>query len=171
MSEDKVGNLMKPVKDLDRVSRDEYFENIIDIFVEDEIENRHSKVLAVEENNKIIGILSLGDIIRTLKKLTRSFGREEIFKSSSSLNSFDTTFLKRKTERDLEVGFSLKVKEIMMNNRKKINIENLPITALDILMENNLRVLPVHNERGIIVGIIRDVDLLEHIVKIWNKGR
>ncbi len=169
MSDQKVKELMRPLKNYEIVRKSDYLEDIIDIFIKD-VENRHSKILAVEEDNKIIGILSIGDILRTLKKLTRTYGQHEIFESSA-LTSYGSRNLKHNTEKDLEVGFSLKVKEIMKVNREKINTEDLAITALDLILENNLRILPVYNQDQEIVGIIRDVDLLECIVEIWKTGR
>ena len=165
----KVKDLMRPLLNYEIVKKNDYLENIIDIFIKD-VKGRSTKILAVEEDNKIIGILSIGDILRTLKKLTRTFGQHEIFESSS-LSAYGSKTLKINTEKDLEVGFSLKVKEIMMINRQKINTEDSALKALDLILENNLRILPVYNQNDEIEGIIRDVDLLESIVRLWKKGR
>ncbi len=164
----KVKDLMKPLQNYEIVNKNDYFQEIINIFLED-VENRNFKILAVKEDDKIIGILSIGDILRTLKKLTRTYRKHEIFKSTD-LSAYGSRNLKENTEKDLEVGFSLKVKEIMKTNRRKVNIDDSGISALDLLLENNLRILPVYNGQEI-VGIIRDIDLLECIVGIWKEGR
>ena len=169
MQDVKVRELMSPVKNYEIVKKSDYLEDVIDIFLE-EIKNRDSKILVVEDDDKMIGILSVGDILRILKKLTRTYGQHEIFQSSSLIN-YGSDSLQKNTENDLKVGFSLKIKEIMKVNRQKISTEDLGITALEIMLENNLRVLPVYDKKEKIVGIIRDVDLLECIVDLWKEGR
>ncbi len=169
MPETRVGDLMAPIEVCEVVQKSDFLEDIIDMFLLD-VENRMTKVLAVEEEGEILGVLSIGDILRTLKKLTRTYGQHEIFETSS-LTRYGSRELQESTERDLEVGFSLKVKEIMKTSRDKIHVDDYSIDALNLILENNLRVLPVYDGEKKIIGIVRDVDLLDCIVELWKRGR
>ncbi|MCK8825581.1 CBS domain-containing protein [Fuchsiella alkaliacetigena] len=166
----RVADLMVPIDKYKTVNYKEDFKNVVEIFINDSPEERHARILAVQgPENEILGILSIGDILRSLKTLTRSYGREEINKLTSPLGSYDKEF-RKKREKDLNIGFSLTVEEVMIKNRGKLTTEQSSLEALNIMMVENIRALPVYEDTKI-VGVIREVDLLDCIADVWNEGR
>ncbi len=166
----KVENLMISLENYEVVDVKDYLEDAVDRFLEYQLEDREFKFLVVQDEDRIVGILSLGDILRSLKKLTKSFGKHEIFETSS-LSSYGSQSLTANVENDLEKGLSRQVEEIMLIDREKIYTDDSGITALDRLLENNVRILPVYDNSETIIGVIRDIDLLDCIVALWKDRR
>ncbi len=163
-----VVEYMQPIKNYESVKMDALFEDIVDVFLTDSPKERETKIVAVEDQGTITGILCLGDILRTLKELTGAYSRDEIYERSSRLDSYENKN-RHEIEKTLTVGFSLKVRNIMIIERPKMTVDSSAGEALDQLLMHNLRFLPIYdsNEEKI-VGVVHASNLYEKIVEIWK---
>ncbi len=168
----RAGDVMKPLGSFRLIRKDDCLDDVIDSLLECQHDARVCDVFVVEEDDRIIGLLSINDILRTLKHLTKSYRQHEIFQSSSLL-SYGSRELVEKTERDLKVGFSLQVKALMQpNDKEKIHSEDPASDVLNVMLKRNLRVMPVYDSDGCtVVGVVRDIDLLACIADVWRKLR
>ncbi len=115
----------------------------------------------VDDNNKLVGILTDGDIIRALD--IPDFPKESI-----SPPPFD--FIERMiriqmeewdVEKALETWKSGKVSDVMTRNPIFVHEDADIETAADIMLEKNIHRLPVVDSDGKLVGIVTRLDLLK----------
>lgn len=121
-----------------------------------------SKVQKVGGEEKLVGILTVGDILRTLKKMTRSFGDEEMLDIAMSFNAYDKD-MRIKQEKILREGFSVKVKDNMRPMVSAFIQSDQDISeAILMMLTNNVHVIPVFTGKKA-VGILRAIDILDYV--------
>ena len=112
-----------------------------------------SSVPVVDEDGRVLGIVSERDIIEGAVP-----GYFELLHGSSFLPAVDQ--------------FSEKLKEIendpvslyMTRNATKIDEEDDDLAVADLMLHKNLKLLPVVNKDGLLVGMLRRIDLLKDLL-------
>lgn len=112
-----------------------------------------SSVPAVDEDGRVLGIVSERDIIEGAVP-----GYFELLHGSSFLPAVDQ--------------FSEKLKEIendpvslyMTRNATKIDEDDDDLAVADLMLHKNLKLLPVVNKDGLLVGMLRRIDLLKDLL-------
>ncbi|MBI1744385.1 CBS domain-containing protein [Candidatus Acetothermia bacterium] len=112
-----------------------------------------SSVPAVDEDGRVLGIVSERDIIEGAVP-----GYFELLHGSSFLPAVDQ--------------FSEKLKEIendpvslyMTRNATKIDEDDDDLAVADLMLHKNLKMLPVVNKDGLLVGMLRRIDLLKDLL-------
>ncbi len=163
----KVSEIMRSIDNMKVVHIDDCLKDIVKTFIEENTGEVVSKILAISDGSKLIGILSVGDVLKNAKGLMKTFSKEEIRKMSS-LTMYGQREKIKKIENQIVTGCDLKVSDIMCERTMKLTPEDTISLAFDYLLESNLRVLPVYNSEKKAIGIIRDVDLLECITDFIN---
>lgn len=107
-------------------------------------ETKHSKLPVVDENNKLIGIIT-GKLIAEVNP-----------SKATSLSVYEINHLLSK----------IKVKEIMKTGVFKINKNSLIEDAALIIKENKISCLPVVDGENNLVGIITRVDIFKSLISI-----
>lgn len=120
------------------------------------------KVQKVQGEERLIGILTVGDILRTLKKITKSYGIDEMMDIAMSFNAYDKD-ARIKQEKIMSEGFSTKVKDSMRPMVDAFIQSNQEISdAIVLMMTNNVYVIPVFEGKKA-VGVLRAIDILDYI--------
>lgn len=120
------------------------------------------KVQKVGGEEKLIGILTVGDILRTLKKMSKSYGLEEMMDIAMSFSGYDRD-MRDKQEKLLKEGFSTKVRD---NMRPMVNAflqaDQDIVEGIRLMLTNNVYVVPVFQGKKA-VGILRAIDILDYL--------
>ena len=120
------------------------------------------KVQKVSGEERLIGVLTVGDILRTLKKMTNSYGVDEMMDIAMSFNAYDKD-MRSKQEKIMSEGFSTKVRDsIRPMVNAFIQSEQEISDAIVLMMTNNVYVIPVFEGKKA-VGILRAIDILDYI--------
>jgi CBS domain-containing protein len=121
------------------------------------IKNKISGAPVMDENNKMVGIVTEGDIIVQDADLhfPRYFKLLEGIIYLESLNKF---------KRNLEKHLATKVEEIMTKKVRTVNI-NTPINEIaDIMLDARINRLPVMDENNNLAGIITRTDIVKSMI-------
>lgn len=120
------------------------------------------KVKKVEGEEKLIGIITVGDITRAMKKITRSYDDKEMMSIAMSFSGYDKN-ARNQQEKIMEEGYSVKIRD---NMRPMVNAfvqsDQTIDDALQLMMTNNVHVLPVFTGKKA-VGVLRAIDILDFI--------
>jgi len=125
------------------------------------VNNKISGVPVVDENNKMVGIVSEADIIVQDADLhfPRYFKLLDGIIYLESLNKF---------KRNLEKHLAIKVGDIMTQKVKTVN-ENTPINEIaDLMLDSRVNRVPVMDKSNNLVGIITRADIVKSMV-LHNK--
>jgi len=128
-------------------------------------ENRISGAPVIDKNNKLVGILSEGDIIRLLE--VHSPKLNLILPSPLDLIELP---IRMKHEYDeivkgLKKAAIISVNEIMTRKPITIKASQSVSDAAEIMDEHKIKRLPVVDEKGNLIGIITRGDIIGAIVK------
>lgn len=121
------------------------------------IKNKISGVPVMDENNKMVGIVTEGDIIVQDADLhfPRYFKLLEGIIYLESLNKF---------KRNLEKHLATKVEDIMTKKVRTVNV-NTPINEIaDIMLDARINRLPVMDGNDNLVGIITRTDIVRSMI-------
>jgi len=159
-----VEEMMVSVDTLQKIEIDESLKNAVKIFIAENDSRERTHILGIsDKDGKIVGILSIGDILKAMKKLMNMYSHKEM-KEIGSLSAYGQKEFVSNIENQLKTGVDLKVRDLMIMRSPLLHPQDSISTAFDIMLESNLRVLPVYDKNSNVVGIIRDVDLLDCIV-------
>jgi CBS domain-containing protein len=121
------------------------------------IKNKISGAPVVDGNNKMVGIVTEGDIIVQDADLhfPRYFKLLEGIIYLESLNKF---------KRNLEKHLATKVEEIMTKKVRTVDM-NTPINEIaDIMLDASINRLPVMDENNNLAGIITRTDIVKSMI-------
>jgi CBS domain-containing protein len=99
--------------------------------------------LPVVENDKLIGIITLGDV------------REASPSSATTLSIWELNYL----------WAQLTVEKVMMSEVITVKPDDLILDAAELMLENKISGLPVVDSRGRLVGILTESDIFRMLVK------
>lgn len=135
-------------RDLTAVERDTPVERAIKL-----LENSGlSSLPVVDEEGKVVGIISERDIIRALLP-----DYVDMLRSVSFLPSLD-----RLAKKLGEIG-DHPVEQYMTKEVVSVRLEDTDIHVADLMLRKGLKQLPVVDEQGRLVGVVRRVDLLSRL--------
>lgn len=162
MLDTKVEKLMIPIKSLERVFINDSLKEVVKIFISKNNSKERCSILAISDKEKFIGILTIGDILKVVKKLMKMYSHKEM-KAIGSLSAYGQKEFVSNLENQMDTGVDLKAKDLMTIRSPALSPNDTTSKAFDLMLEKNLRVLPVFDNNNV-VGIIREVDLLDCIV-------
>ncbi|MEW5952264.1 MAG: CBS domain-containing protein [Bacillota bacterium] len=134
-----------------------------------------SKDEKVNGEEKLIGIFTVGDILRAMKKISKFYSLEEMMDIAMSFSGYDRDARARQ-ERILREGFSTKVGDNMRPLVDAFLQQDQDITdAIRVMLTNNVHVVPVFSGKKA-VGVLRAIDILDYIGDMLvsyteNKGK
>ena len=122
------------------------------------VENKISGVPVIDENGKLVGIVTEADII--VKDADLHFPRYfKLLDGIIYLESF------RKFKRNLKKYIGIKVEDIMTDKVKVVKEDTSVSEIANIMMSSNINRVPVTDEKGGLVGIITRRDIVKSMIK------
>ena len=147
----KVSDIMDPSPDIIRTA--DTFENLIKILGE----VKYHVVFVVDGEDKLVGIVTEGDIIKVLIP-------KYITVDESLISVMDVNYLERKCKENK----NLPINEIMSKVAFMVNEDDPIIKAAALIVINKIQSVPV--VRGAkVVGIVPRSILLKHITKVLTE--
>lgn len=132
----------------------------------------HRNVLVLDSDNKLVGILNFGAILKVLvpeisgglSGKIQSFGVSLAFAQGGApdLDEARASF-KARVIRNAET----KVKDVMLKLRGTIEADADILEALKLIYQNRINVLPVF-ENGELVGVLRESDLFLTVAEVLS---
>lgn len=164
----KVDKVMSSVDNIRNVDIDDSLNDVVKVFITENEANERSKILSVSKGDKIVGIITIGDILKAAKKLMKMYSAKEM-KTIGSMKTYGQKEFVINLEKQMKAGTDLKVSDLITPTNSSIKMSDSVSSAFDIMLKNNLRVLAVFDENNEVVGIIRDVDLLACITDFIDR--
>lgn len=162
-----LSEIMVPIEEYPLVREDESVNDAIVALRTHLARDRgHRSLLVVRESDveqdPIVGILTISDIMRSVKEMTRYYDFDEVSKMAHSLNGYGR---KVRLYRDklLKNGYDIRVREIM--SRKCVVRVDADVTgsnAAKRMLTKNVEAIIVVSE-GRSIGVIRAIDVLDYI--------
>ena len=144
----KVRDIMDPSPDIIRTS--DTFEHLIKILNE----VKYHVVFVVDKEEKLVGIVTEGDIIKVL--IPKYVAVDESLISVMDVNYF---------ERKCRESKNLPINEIMSKVTFMVGEEDPTIKAAALMVMNKIQTIPVVRN-GKVVGIVQRLTLIKHITKV-----
>ncbi|MDQ1271761.1 MAG: hypothetical protein QG591_391 [Planctomycetota bacterium] len=144
----KVRDIMDPSPDIIRTS--DTFEHLIKILNE----VKYHVVFVVDKEEKLVGIVTEGDIIKVL--IPKYVAVDESLISVMDVNYF---------ERKCRESKNLPINEIMSKVTFMVGEEDPIIKAAALMVMNKIQTIPVVRN-GKVVGIVPRLTLIKHITKV-----
>jgi len=143
----KVSQLM--VKDLTSVEADDTIRSLVETLETSET----SSVPVTDAESRLVGIISERDVLAAAVPKYM-----ELLHSASFMPNIDqlTAGLNRIADDS--------VKRYMNQKVVSTSADSYDLQAADLMLRNKLRLLPVVDEDGVLVGIVRRVDLFKHVL-------
>lgn len=120
------------------------------------LENKISGVPVVDEDNKVIGIVSEADLIYPEKSLHLP-AFIPVLDGIIFLESF------KKLEKEIRKMTAYKVEDVMVKDVVTVNEDTEVEEVVNILIDQKINRVPVVNEEKKLVGIITRSNILKHI--------
>lgn len=147
----KVKDIMDPSPNIIRTS--DTFEHLIRIL--DEIKYR--SVFVVDKEDKLVGIITEGDIIKVL--IPKYLSIDEFLISAMDENYFEKKCIENRT---------LTITEFMTKTILSVHEDDTVIKAAALMVVNKIHTLPVVKDSKV-VGIVHLINLIKHIMNILTK--
>ena len=126
------------------------------------------KVQKVAGEEKLIGIMTVGDILRALKKMTKSYDDREMMSIAMSFGGYDRN-VRSQQEKIMKEGYSVKIRDNMRPMVQAfVQSDQTLEEAINLMMTNNVQVLPVFTGKKA-VGVLRAIDVLDFIGDVLIK--
>lgn len=126
-------------------------------------DNDISGLPVIDENNKVVGMISEKDILKALKTESRTLSM--VFPSSHALGmTFEESFDYRELREAMKEAQNSKIEKIMNTNVISVE-ENIKIAKVaNIMVTNNINRIPVV-KKDKLVGIITRGDIIDGLSK------
>ena len=144
----KVRDIMDPSPDIIRTS--DTFENLIKILGE----VKYHVVFVVDKEDRLVGIVTEGDIIKVLVP-------KYITVDESLISVMDVNYFERKCKESKD----LTINEIMSKTTFLVREEDHIIKAAALMVVNKIHTIPVVRNSKV-VGIVSRLTLIKHITKV-----
>lgn len=135
-------------RDLTSVDRDTPLGQVIRLLEQ----SGHASLPVVDEEGRVIGVVSERDIIRALLP-----GYMDLLRSASFLPSLNQMAKKLR-----EIAH-LPVERFMTREVVACKPEDTDLHVADLMLRKGLKQIPVVDEAGRLVGVVRRIDLLSHL--------
>lgn len=120
------------------------------------VESRIGGAPVVDGNNKLIGMISDGDVIRYLKPTTGRIYDFFTYVISTETESLDSSVMSK---------LDTPVKQVMVHkNLYTVSPDDPLETAIEILGKHHFKKIPVVNDMGTIRGVISRGDVIRQLV-------
>lgn len=157
---DKVSELMVPISDYPTLSSKATFEEAINLMYSSSKDKGYRWVLVMNDDEKITGILTLRAVFEALGSLATksggwlgiSFNRPEVFFWDG---------LKLIKDNPVTKYVRSVVDAYVMEN-------DPPARAMELILKRKITILPVLDKNLKVVGIVRPVDLLSFVKKLFD---
>ncbi|HHT9109482.1 MAG TPA: CBS domain-containing protein [Candidatus Wunengus sp. YC63] len=147
----KIKDIMDPLPDIIRTS--DTFEHLIKIL--DDV--KYHVVFVVDKEEKLVGIVTEGDIIKVLVP-------KYVTVDESLISVMDVNYFERKCKERKD----LSITEIMSKTTFSVREEDPIIKAAALMVVNKIHTIPVVRENKI-VGIVSRLTLIKHITKVLTE--
>ena len=147
----KIKDIMDPSPDIIRTS--DTFERLIKIL--DEV--KYHVVFVVDKEDKLVGIVTEGDIIKVLIP-------KYVTVDESLISVMDVNYFERKCRECKD----LTINEIMSKTTSLVREEDPIIKAAALMVVNKIHTIPVVRDSKI-VGIVSRLTLIKHITKVLTE--
>ncbi|MBU6392362.1 MAG: CBS domain-containing protein [Planctomycetes bacterium] len=147
----KVKDIMDPSPNIIRTS--DIFEHLIRRL--DEI--KYHSVFVVDKEDKLVGIITEGDIIKVL--IPKYLSIDEFLISAMDENYFEKKCIENRT---------LTITEFMTKTILSVHEDDTVIKAAALMVVNKIHTLPVVKDSKV-VGIVHLINLIKHIMNILTK--
>jgi CBS-domain-containing membrane protein len=144
----KVKDVMDPSPNL--IKATDTFEHLIKLL--DEV--KYHVVFVVDKEDKLVGIVTEGDIIKVL--IPKYISVDESLISVMDVNYFERKCIENR---------NLTINEIMSTTTFTVTEEDTIIKAAALMVVNKIHTLPVIRD-GKVVGIVPRLTLIKHITKV-----
>ncbi len=111
-----------------------------------------SSLPVVDEEGRVVGVISERDLIRALIP-----GYMDMLRSASFLPSLDQL-----ARRLREIG-NHPVEQYMTKDVVSVKPDHSDLHAADLMLRKGLKQVPVVDDQGRLVGMVRRIDLLSHL--------
>jgi len=158
----KVGEIM--TREVISLKPDMTLKEAAEIFAKNNINGAP----VVDENNKLLGILTIKDILKLIKSRMESIG---IYVFPTPFDFMDILPVEVPVEhRDAikEIG-KIKVEEVMERRVHYVNEDTDVYDALNLLVKKEISRLPVVDEKKRVVGIVTRSDILRSLAMQSNE--
>ena len=170
----KANEIMIPISDYPVIyGSDTMHKAIMQLYTYHAKNQRHRSLLVFSKNQKIngeellIGVLTVGDILRAMKKITMSYNVDELMELAMSFKAYDKD-VRNEQERIMRDGFSAKVSDSIRPLVHAFVQSGDDITkAVNLMMIHNVHVLPVFEAQRA-VGILRAMDIMDYVVDVLD---
>lgn len=157
---DTVGDMMIPLNDYTTIHRNATFEEAVNLMITSAREKGFRWVLVLDENEKIMGILTLRAVYEALGTLAPkaggwlgiSFNRPDLFFWEGLKLIKDTPVTK----------FIRPVVEAYVMETDP------PARAVEVILKRRITIVPVMDKSLKVIGVIRPVDLLPFIQMLFQ---
>ncbi|MDE1888863.1 MAG: CBS domain-containing protein [Planctomycetota bacterium] len=147
----KVKDIMDPSPNIIRTF--DTFEHLIRRL--DEI--KYHSVFVVDKEDKLVGIITEGDIIKVL--IPKYLSIDEFLISAMDENYFEKKCIENRT---------LTITEFMTKTILSVHEDDTVIKAAALMVVNKIHTLPVVKDSKV-VGIVHLINLIKHIMNILTK--
>ncbi len=147
----KVKDIMDPSPNIIRTS--DTFEHLIKILNE----IKYRSVFVVDKEDKLVGIITEGDIIKVL--IPKYLSIDEFLISAMDENYFEKKCIENR---------NLTIAEFMTKTILSVHEDDTVIKAAALMVVNKIHTLPVVKDRKV-VGIVHLINLIKHIMNILTK--
>lgn len=157
---DRVSDYMIPLADYSTLNKKATFEEAVNLMNESAKKKGYRWVLVLDDDGKIVGILTLRNVYDELGALASKTGGW----MGISFNRPDLFFwdgLKLMKDTPVTKYVRPVVDAFVMEN-------DPPARAVEILIKRKITIIPVLDSDLKVVGIVRPVDLLPFIVKLFE---
>ncbi len=135
-------------RDLTSVDRDTPLVQVIRLLEQ----SGHASLPVVDEEGRVVGVISERDIIRALVP-----GYMDLLRSASFLPSLN------QMARRLEEIAHLPAEQFMAKDVVTCKPEDTDLYVADLMLRRGLKQIPVVDAQGRLIGVVRRIDLLSHL--------
>lgn len=152
MSEKLARDIM--ISDVKVAKKDETIEIIAKKLLDDKI----GGLPVVDENNKVIGIISETDILKKQK----SIETPQFINFLEGIIFIDNL---KDLESDLKKVAAYKVEDLMSKEIVTVNLDDTFDTVANVMIKNSVNRVPVVDDEGVLHGIIARYDIIKSLYK------
>jgi len=157
---DKVGHFMIPLSHYSTLKKNATFEEAVNMMNQSAKEKGYRWVLVLDDEGRIVGILTLRNVYDALGSLASKAGGW----LGISFNNADLFFwdgLKLMKDTPVTKYIRPVVDAFVLEN-------DPPSRAVEIIVKKKITIVPVLDSNLKVVGIVRPVDLLPFIIKLFE---
>jgi len=150
-SEAKIKDFMISLSDYPTISINKTLGQAVKIMSNMSRENGYRWVIVLDESGKLAGFLTMRNVFECINDLIPELSDWMAIYTKAQLIKYTTL------DKCIRPLINISVQE-----------SEHPVKAADIILKHRITILPVINEQSEVVGIIRPVDIMQFIDKLFN---